>query len=125
VGTVDLDALARDRDQLWAEAVALFNAEEHWWLDRADEGAAAAVVATRAADDPWTADVLRVVEKLSEASTRDVFQLMEVALERRTKPDEMRIGGILTRAGWTKVGKFTGGPNRGLGRYVAPTGGGA
>ncbi len=36
VGRIDLDGLARDVDQLWAEAVALFNADEPWHLT-ADE----------------------------------------------------------------------------------------
>ena len=123
VGTVDLDALARDRAQLWAETVKLFRGGEHWWLDQTDESAAAAVVATRAADDPWTADVLRVVDGLSDTSTRDVFQLLEVSLDRRSRADAMRISGILIRAGWARVGKFTGGQNRDLSRYVAPIGG--
>jgi len=122
VGTVQLDALTRDREQIWAEAVTLYRAGEHWWLDRADEGAAAAVVATRAADDPWAADVLRVVDGLSEVSTRDVFRRLDIALERRGKAEAMRITGILTRAGWTREGSFTGGENRNLSRYVEPRG---
>jgi len=34
----------------------------------------------------------------------------------------MRIAGILTRAGWAREGKFTGGANRDPARYVAPKG---
>jgi hypothetical protein len=36
-GTIDLDALREDRDQLFAEAVAAFHAGESWWPDRAFE----------------------------------------------------------------------------------------
>jgi predicted P-loop ATPase len=32
-GMIDLEGLARDRDQLWAEAVARFKAGARWWLE--------------------------------------------------------------------------------------------
>jgi predicted P-loop ATPase len=33
VGRIDLDALRRDRDQLWAEAKVRYLNKEPWWLD--------------------------------------------------------------------------------------------
>lgn len=124
VPKVDRQALARDRDQIWAEAVALYKGGAEWWMAREDEVEAAAVVALRASDDPWTTDVLNAVDGLSEAFTRDVFRFLGIGLERQTKADTMRISGILTRAGWINNGKSWGATNRGLTRYVPPTPGG-
>lgn len=122
VDRVNLADLTRDRDHLWAEAVARFKGGEGWWLDQATEAEARAVVATRAADDPWEADVLHAVSGLSEISTRGIFERLDIAVEKRGKADAMRITGILTRAGWISAGRFTNGPNKGLTRLVPPRG---
>jgi predicted P-loop ATPase len=58
VGTILLDALERDRDQLWAEAVRAYQAGERWWLDPAVESHAAAEQAKRLEEDSWTHDVV-------------------------------------------------------------------
>jgi putative DNA primase/helicase len=53
-GDIDLDALRRDRDQLWAEAVARFNAGEPWWLENRDLVEQAGVVQeARYQPDAW------------------------------------------------------------------------
>jgi len=53
-GSIDIDALALDRDQLWAEAKFRYSSGEKWWLDTsalveivAEEHAA------RYQGDPW------------------------------------------------------------------------
>ena len=58
VGAIDLDGLRRDRDQLWAEAVAAYKAGETWWLDAETERAAAEEQAERRIDDPWETALL-------------------------------------------------------------------
>lgn len=57
VGSVDLDRLRADRDQLWAEAVARFNAREPWWLD-ADEAQVAEIEAQERAQPRAGTDLI-------------------------------------------------------------------
>ena len=53
-GHMNLDALRRDRDQLWAEAVVRYERGELWWLDTADLIAdAAGEQEERLQADPW------------------------------------------------------------------------
>src|SRR3954452_21159838 len=53
VGRIDLAALRRDRDQLWAEAAVAFKAGETWWLDAKAEAVAAEAQAERRILDVW------------------------------------------------------------------------
>ncbi|SDI69923.1 virulence-associated E family protein [Lutimaribacter saemankumensis] len=52
VGPINIDALSRDREQLWAEAVHAYRAGERWWLDTKFNKIAAMEQAERVADDP-------------------------------------------------------------------------
>jgi len=55
---IDLDGLAAERDQLFAEAVAAYQAKEPWWLDRDFETEHARPVQEAAyISDEWTGDI--------------------------------------------------------------------
>lgn len=124
VGKIDLAGLKRDRDQIWAEAVTAYQTGEPWWLDADGEAAAAEIVAERQAEDAWSGKVLAAVAALPEVSTAQIFAMLDVPFERQGRPESMRIGGILTRAGWGKSGKFKGGPYKDTTRYTPPAKGG-
>ena len=67
VGDVNVDALRRDRDQLWAEAVWLYREGEMWWISPQDEELARQTEAAQRAryeGDPWEQAVLAYVEKM-------------------------------------------------------------
>lgn len=52
--TIRIDDLARDRDQLWAEAVAMYRESRPWWLDSPElNSLAAEQQADRYEGDPW------------------------------------------------------------------------
>jgi predicted P-loop ATPase len=102
VGTIDTDALARDRDQLFAEAVAAYRAGEPWWPDSDFEREhITPQQEARFEGDAW--------EELIGAwlAERDRCTLAEVAREglhftsdRLGTADQRRIVAVLTRLGW-------------------------
>lgn len=52
-GHIDIAAILRDRDALWAEAVALFQSGERWWPESAETDLLAEEQAERVAQDAW------------------------------------------------------------------------
>jgi len=59
---IDLETAKAERDQLWAEAVALYQSGEQWWLTDKEEVEAKEVQSDRTVDNPW---VVRVSKFLS------------------------------------------------------------
>jgi predicted P-loop ATPase len=131
-GHIRLDDLARDRDQLYAEAVAAFRAGELWYLSQSEAALAASeqehrrlVTEIEASVSTYLEGLLALSVPVREISTRDVF-VHALALSPDT-PDfaerTVRLGtqvsDAMVRAGWRKV-KRTG---RGVNRrtiYAAP-----
>jgi putative DNA primase/helicase len=118
---LDLDAITRDREQIWAEAVAAYHAGETWWIEDEElRRAAEAEQEARRIEDPWEAIVAAWLASPSALPDRDgyrtpitldegrvtVAQILEHAIakptERQSKSDQMRIGAILRFLGWTK-----------------------
>ncbi len=103
---IDLPALRNDRDQLWAEAVARYRAGERWWLDlEAQTLAAAEQQDERFAEDIWTQ---KVTQWLSDNRHRTqgipldeiIVESLGVRLADCDKREQVRIGMIISRAGW-------------------------
>ncbi|WP_171237560.1 MULTISPECIES: VapE domain-containing protein [unclassified Ruegeria] len=59
---LDVDGLIRDRDQLWAEALAAYRSGEGWWLDKALEDEAREIQKQRVDEDEWFPLVSNYVE---------------------------------------------------------------
>jgi predicted P-loop ATPase len=104
VGVVDTEALIRDRDQLFAEAVERFKAGERWWPDRDfEESQILPQQSARYEADAWE-DPIREYLKGVERTT--ILQVAEQALVFQKadfrKAEENRVRSIMTSLGWAK-----------------------
>lgn len=106
-GPFDLEALARDRDQLWAEAVAAYKTGEGWKLPTALEEDAAAEQKARVIVDPLEAPIRDYLDKngLGEVTVPQLFDhVTALSSLGRTQETSRRIGAILRGIGWEQRG---------------------
>lgn len=62
VESIDLDAIAEDRDQLWAEAAFAIKSGEKWWLAAEEELLATSEQEERVDEDVWEQEIRRWIE---------------------------------------------------------------
>jgi predicted P-loop ATPase len=99
-GTIDHDAIVRDRDQLWAEAVALYNTGEPWWLtDEALLLEARGEQDARYQEDAWHEFIARYCADADSVSVAEILEALEIEKARWTQADQNRVARCLVRLG--------------------------
>lgn len=117
---VDLAALARDRAQLWAEAVFRYRKCEKWhFADPKLLAAARQEAEDRRQQDPWEPLVAAwlATRKASViirgVTTHSILSdCLQIPVERQTRSEEMRCATILRVCGWTDVYRDSTQPDR-------------
>jgi predicted P-loop ATPase len=102
-GHVDIEALDRDRDQLFAEAVVCYRRGEHWWPDGAFERLYIKPEQDGRYDaDLWEESIKQYVATRSRVSVLEIARgaLDFDAAARVGTSDQRRITGVLTTIGW-------------------------
>ena len=102
--TIDIEALTRDRDQLWAEAAA-HESSTTLGLREALWGDAQIQQEAREETDPWgeiLSDVAGTVEQNKErVSTKDLLTTaLGIHPSRQSDRDAKRLGRVMRRLGW-------------------------
>ena len=107
-GAVKVAAIARDRDQIWAEAVSRYAAGEGWWIEDAGMLKQAEVAQSdRAMQDPWgeAIDAWLDAEENRHVQFVTVRHVLLFAINKETarhdRADEMRVADHLAKRGWT------------------------
>lgn len=128
-GRIDIDAVTRDRDQLWAEALVEYRAGAKWWLDTEELNRDAAVhQEERYEGDVWDALIAKWIENPEPrsdtsghaiqpfTSTDESITVTDVLIhaigkrpEQWVQPDANRVARALKSMHWERYKKRVGG----------------
>jgi putative DNA primase/helicase len=117
VGAIDIEAVVRDRDQLWAEAVHCFRRGDAWWPDESETAPVVLQQEERQDHDDW----LPIIERWAThdlqtdqvlENRREEFTTGDVAVNALgflardiARTDQMRIAKCLKQLGYQRVRK--------------------
>ncbi|MGF7163498.1 putative P-loop ATPase [Rhodoligotrophos appendicifer] len=103
--SIDVDGLQTDRDQLWAEAVHVFNAGTKWWLTSPDVIAAAKEAQEGAYEmDTWESRIARWLIGKGETKIGEILEgPLDVAVGKHDQVAQNRVARVLKRLGWERA----------------------
>lgn len=105
VDNVDVEGIARDRDQIWAEAAAAYWAGRIWHISESETSlieAAKAEQADRFEQDPWHELILSWCGNKESVSIGEILrECLEIDLKDWNQSLKRRVSSCLTAAGWT------------------------
>ncbi|HZR80420.1 MAG TPA: VapE domain-containing protein [Candidatus Binatia bacterium] len=101
---LNLAALEKDRDQLWAEAVARYRAREPWWLDREGQELAGEEQQARRVQEPWLPFVAQYLRAKEWATVAEILTESKIAMDRDkiTQNAMTSVAACLRELGWMR-----------------------
>ncbi|WP_052699359.1 virulence-associated E family protein [Hyphomicrobium sp. 99] len=112
-GSIDVAAIRRDRDQLWAEALFRYERGDPWWLTGEAASQAALEQEERYADDPWEPRLRGYLERRNEVSVSEILtDGLAIEVGRQGQAERNRVARCLKRFGWVRHSKRINGEPR-------------
>lgn len=102
VGTIDLERLRKDKEQLWAEAVYRYKTGESLVLSKDLYDKAATAGGERRIVDDWTTDVIDAIRGRPYFEIRDVMRGLNIDVQKRGQSESRRIANILKSEGFER-----------------------
>ena len=110
VGAIDAEALAADRDQLFAEAVHLYRQDAQWWPDRDFEAQHIRPEQdARFEADAWEQAIEAKIDNIGQVTILSVARdALLIDTPKIGTADQRRIAAALERLGWRRARKVNG-----------------
>jgi predicted P-loop ATPase len=104
VGLIDIDRLQADRDQLWAEAVAAYQAGAPWWLtDIQIQSEAEQEQRARYVGDPWDDVITKFTAGRDMVTIEEILKdALRIEPGRQAQVDLNRVARSLQSMGWER-----------------------
>jgi predicted P-loop ATPase len=104
--TIPIQTLEKERDQIWAAAVAAYRSGEQWWLTREEDKLLEEANKGWQSSDTWEVAVLNYLLNKSICTVPELFtHAIQIELAKQGKAEQMRLSDILRRNGWRKTAK--------------------
>lgn len=102
---INVELLKNDRDQLWAEAKALYMRGQRWWLDTPELRALAEEEQRmRFEADPWEVTIRKNIRLQTDTTPEYVLrQVFDFEVEEITKAMRNRVSSILRHLKWQRI----------------------
>lgn len=101
---VDIAKLKKERDRIWAAAVALYHSGEQWWLNHEEEKLAKQDVKQYEEVHPWTYSIEDYLFSLEQVSTKEVLcNALDIPISKHNSPAQKRVSTILKNLGWEQT----------------------
>jgi len=101
VGTIMLDMIERDRDQIWAEAVQLWMGGANHWFEQ-EGGDVQEEQLARTAIDVWTDLIAEACEYKNTVSQGAIIKSLAIPAKEQSAGTAMRIGRIMKQIGFER-----------------------
>jgi len=116
---IDIEAIARDKEQLWAEAVHLYRAKYPLWIDDDIMDKLKIVQISREVISPWLPDIEQLVRGKEFISNQLIWETLGIEKSRRTNKDFTTISKIMVGLGYKPTRKRLSG-EREYGWHIEP-----
>ncbi|WGG51814.1 virulence-associated E family protein [Rugamonas sp. DEMB1] len=101
VTTVDLAGLTEDRDQIWAEAVARFQAGEEWWPTSAEKEMFEEEQDERYVGDAYITEIRDYLVGKNQCTMPEILrEALKLDLAKWTRPEQQRVGRCMAEMKW-------------------------